>query len=48
MLQVVDEIDDAVSALRFSTLGWIEEMGLVLASGAAVCAVYEALLRGVT
>ena len=45
MLQVVDEIDDAVSALRFSTFGWIEEMSLVLACGAAVCAVYATLLR---
>jgi hypothetical protein len=45
MLQVVDELDDALSALRLYTLGWIEEMGLLLASGAAACAVCAALLR---
>lgn len=47
VLQVVDELDDAFCALRFSTLCWIEEMGLVLACGAAACAVYAALLRSV-
>jgi hypothetical protein len=46
MLQVVDELDDALSAWRLYTLGWVEEMGLLLASGAAVCAVCAALLRG--
>jgi hypothetical protein len=45
MLQVVDELDDALSALRLYTLGWIEEMGLLLASGAAACAICAALLR---
>jgi hypothetical protein len=45
MLQVVDEIDDAFSALRLYTLGWAQEMGILLAASAAACAVGAALLR---
>ena len=46
MLQVADELDDAMSVLRLYTLGWGQEIGPVLASGAAACAVCAALLRG--
>jgi hypothetical protein len=45
MLQVVDEVDDAVSALRLFAMGWSEEIGLVAAGSAAVCAVCAAVLR---
>jgi hypothetical protein len=45
MLQVVDEVDDAVSALRLFAMGWSEEIGLAVASGAATCAVCAVLLR---
>ena len=31
MLQVVDEIDDAIGALRLCYLGWAAEIGLVWA-----------------
>ena len=48
MLQVVDEVDDAVSALRLFAMGWSEEIGLVAAGSAAVCALCAAILRGVT
>jgi hypothetical protein len=48
MLQVVDEVDDAVSALRLFAMGWSEEIGLVAAAGAAACAVCAAVLRGVS
>jgi hypothetical protein len=45
VLQVVDEVDDAVSALRLITIGWSEEIGLTIAGSAATCAVCAALLR---
>jgi hypothetical protein len=47
MLQVVDEVDDAVSALRLFAMGWSEEIGLVAAGSAAACAVCAAVLRSV-
>jgi hypothetical protein len=47
MLQVVDEVDDAVSALRLCALGWSEEIGLAVAGSAATCAMCAALIRGV-
>ena len=47
LLQVVDEIDDAVSAVRLFTIGWGEEIGLVVAGTAAACALYAAVLRSV-
>jgi hypothetical protein len=46
MLQVVDEVDDAVSAARLFAMGWSEEMGLLVAGSAAACAWCAALLRG--
>jgi hypothetical protein len=45
MLQAVDEVDDAVGALRLFALGFNAEIGLVLASGAAASAVCAAWLR---
>jgi hypothetical protein len=48
MLQVVDEVDDAVSAVRLFALGWSEEIGLLIAGCAAACAWGAAVLRGVT
>jgi hypothetical protein len=45
VLQVVDEVDDAVGALRLFAMGWSEEIGLAVAGGAATCAVCAALLR---
>ncbi|HEX3396567.1 MAG TPA: hypothetical protein VHS76_07685 [Steroidobacteraceae bacterium] len=47
VLQVADEFDDAVGALRLFAMGWSEEIGLTVASSAATCAVCAALLRGV-
>ena len=48
VLQVVDEVDDAVGALRLFAMGWSEEIGLTVASGAATCAVLSlrVLTRG--
>ncbi len=45
VLQVADEVDDAVGALRLFAMGWSEEIGLAVAGGAATCAVCAALLR---
>jgi hypothetical protein len=47
LLQVVDEVDDALSALRLFTMGWSEEIGLVVAGSAAACATCAAVLRSV-
>jgi hypothetical protein len=47
VLQVVDEVDDAVGALRLFAMGWSEEIGLTIASIAATCAVCAAFLRGI-
>jgi hypothetical protein len=47
LLQVADEVDDAVSAVRMFAMGWSEEIGLVLAGSAAACAMCAAVLRGV-
>ena len=41
VLQVVDEIDDAVGALRLASAGWTAELGLAGAGAlgiAAICA----------
>ena len=45
VLQAADEFDDAFGALRLFAMGWSEEIGLTLASGAATCAVCAVLLR---
>jgi hypothetical protein len=47
VLQVVDEVDDAVGAFRLFAMGWTEEIGLVVAGTAATCAMCAAVLRSV-
>ena len=46
MLQVIDEIDDAVGALRLYYLGVAAEIGLVLAAGLGIGAIYGAIVAG--
>jgi hypothetical protein len=46
MLQAVDEIDDAISALRLCCLGVGAEVGLMLAGGLGICAIGAALATG--
>jgi hypothetical protein len=46
ILQVVDEIDDAIAALRLCCLGMTAEIGLTLAGGAAIIAIGAALAAG--
>jgi hypothetical protein len=49
VLQVADEVDDVVGALRLFAMSWSEDVGLTLASTAAAGAagaVLAALLRG--
>jgi hypothetical protein len=45
MLQVADEFDDAVGALRLFAMGWSEEIGLTVASSAATFALCAAIIR---
>jgi hypothetical protein len=47
LLQVADEVDDAVSAVRLFAMGFSDEIGLVVAGSAAACAMCAAVLRGV-
>jgi hypothetical protein len=46
MLQVIDEIDDAVGALRLYSLGLAAEIGLVLAAGLGMGAICIAIAAG--
>jgi hypothetical protein len=46
MLQVIDEIDDAVGALRLCSLGVAAEFGLVLAGCLAIGAIAAAVATG--
>jgi hypothetical protein len=46
MLQVVDEIDDAISAVRLCSLGLGAEIGLVLAGGLGIGAIGAAVATG--
>jgi hypothetical protein len=46
MLQVVDEIDDAVGALRLCSLGLAAEVGLVVAGGLGISAIGAAIAAG--
>ncbi len=46
MLQVIDEIDDVVGALRLYYLGVAAEIGLLLAAGLGIGAIYAAILAG--
>src|ERR1700758_5543642 len=46
VLQVVDEIDDAIGALRLCSLGISAEIGLVVAAGLGMGAIGAAVVRG--
>jgi hypothetical protein len=46
MLQVVDEIDDAVGALRLWSVGLAAEIGLAAAACLGIGAVAAAVVRG--
>jgi hypothetical protein len=46
MLQVADEIDDALSALRQCSLGLAAEIGLAVAGALAIGAIVAAVLAG--
>jgi hypothetical protein len=46
MLQVIDEIDDAVGALRLYYLGIAAEIGLILAAGLGIGAICAAIVGG--
>jgi hypothetical protein len=46
ILQVVDEIDDAVAAVRLCCIGWAAEIGMLLAGGLAVVAIGAAVAAG--
>jgi len=46
MLQVVDEIDDAIGALRQCSLGLAAEFGLVVAGGLGMGAIGAAIAAG--
>jgi hypothetical protein len=46
MLQVVDEIDDAIGALRLCCLGLAAEIGLAVAGGLGVGAIAAAVATG--
>jgi hypothetical protein len=46
MLQVIDEIDDAVGALRLYYLGIAAEIGLIVAGGLGIGAICAAIVAG--
>jgi hypothetical protein len=46
MLQAVDEVDDAVGALRLFAVGWGAELGAAAASGVSVCVICTAFITG--
>jgi hypothetical protein len=46
MLQVVDEIDDAIGALRLWFLGLTAEIGLVVAGGLGIGGIGAAVVTG--
>jgi hypothetical protein len=46
MLQVVDEIDDAVGAIRLYALGLRAEVSLVIAGSVSAGAIYAAIVSG--
>jgi hypothetical protein len=46
MLQVVDEIDDAVGAVRLWSLGAAAEVGLLVAGGLGIGAIGAAIATG--
>ena len=48
MLQVVDEIDDAISTLRLCSLGLSAEIGLAVAGALGIGAIGAAVARRLT
>jgi hypothetical protein len=46
ILQVIDEIDDAISALRLCSLGVAAEIGLVVAGSLGIGAIGAAIATG--
>jgi hypothetical protein len=46
MLQVVDEIDDAIGALRLWSVGLAAEIGLIAAACLGIGAIGEAVVKG--
>jgi hypothetical protein len=46
MLQVVDEIDDLIGALRLCLVGMAAELGLIVAGGLGIGAVGAAIAAG--
>jgi hypothetical protein len=46
MLQVADEFDDAVGALRLASIGWAGEVGLVVAGALGIGAIGVAIAAG--
>jgi hypothetical protein len=46
ILQVADEIDDAVGALRMCSLGLAAEIGLLAAGGLGILAIGTAIATG--
>jgi hypothetical protein len=46
MLQVVDEIDDAIGALRLCSLGLAAEIGLLVAGSLGIGAIAAAVVTG--
>jgi hypothetical protein len=46
MLQVVDEIDDVVGALRLCLVGLTAEIGLLVAGSLGICAIAAAVATG--
>ncbi len=46
MLQVVDEIDDLIGALRLCLVGMAAELGLIVAGGLGIVAIGAAVAAG--
>jgi hypothetical protein len=46
MLQVVDEIDDLIGALRLCLVGMAAELGLIVAGGLGMAAIGAAVAAG--
>jgi hypothetical protein len=46
MLQVVDEIDDLIGALRLCLVGMAAELGLIVAGGLGIAAIGAAVAAG--
>jgi lipid-binding SYLF domain-containing protein len=46
MLQVADDIDDALGAVRLASIGWAAEIGLVAAGSLGIGAIIAAMAAG--